>query len=91
MFPYASSLGAFERLSEALAEQVKGTSIDVVTIAPKLMRGQLVNDCPANQLYQLRRVDEQHTADRVLALIEGARRLRARQAPDRGNASSSSC
>ena len=90
MFPYASSLGAFERLSEALSEQVKGTSIDVVTIAPKLMRGQLVNEFPANQLYQLRRVDEQHTADRVLALIEAARGISKRRSPpDFGTASSS--
>ena len=90
MFPYASSLGAFERLSEALSEQVKGTAIEVVTIAPKLMRGQLVNEFPANQLYQLRRVDEQHTADRVLALIEAARGISKRRSPpDFGTASSS--
>jgi 3-hydroxybutyrate dehydrogenase len=90
MFPYASSLGAFERLSEALAEQVKGTSIEVATIAPKLMRGRLVNDCSANQLYQLRRVDEQHTADRVAALVEAARGPGTRRAPpDRGSTSQS--
>jgi NAD(P)-dependent dehydrogenase (short-subunit alcohol dehydrogenase family) len=89
MFPYASSLGAFERLSDALAEQVKGTSIEVVTIAPKLMRGRLASDCPSNQLYQLQRVDEQHTADRVAALVEAARgRANSRRAPpDRGSAS----
>jgi short-subunit dehydrogenase len=88
MFPYASSLGAFERLSEALAEQVKGTSIEVVTITPRLMRGQLANDCPTNQLYQLRRVDEHDTAQRAVALIEAARGSRNRQVPpDRGSAS----
>lgn len=81
MFPYASSMGAFERLSEALMEQVKGTSIEAVTIAPKLMRGQLVNECPANQLYQLRRVDEDHTADRVAALIEETRDCGSRRTP----------
>jgi short-subunit dehydrogenase len=90
MFPYASSFGAFERLSEALTEQVKGTSIEVVTIAPKLMRGTLINDCPANQPYHLRRVDEQHTADRVAALVGGARgKLGRRNSPDQGNASCS--
>ena len=90
MFPYASSLGAFERLSEALAEQVKGTSIEAVTVAPKLMRGRLANDCSANQLYQLRRVDEQHTADRIATIIEGSRGSAGRRArSDRGSASSS--
>jgi short-subunit dehydrogenase len=90
MFLYASSLGAFERLSEALAEQVKGTSIEVVTIAPKLMRGRLANDCPMNQLYQLRRVDEEHTAERVAALIQRGSGTARRQLPrDRGNASRS--
>ena len=90
MFPYASSLGAFERLSEALTEQVKGTSIEVVTIAPKLMRGRLANDCSVNQLYQLRRVDEEHTADRVAELVEAARGGASEQAPrDRGSASQS--
>src|SRR5438105_5240436 len=81
MFPYASSLGAFERLSEALTEQVKGTSIEVVTIAPKLMRGRLASDCPTNQLYQLRRVDEQHTADRVASLVDAARGRAGRRSP----------
>jgi short-subunit dehydrogenase len=90
MFPYASSLGAFERLSEALTEQVRGTSIDVVSIAPKLMRGRLVDECPTNQLYQLRRVDEQHTADRVAALVEDARgKVGPRKSPDEGSASCS--
>jgi short-subunit dehydrogenase len=90
MFPYASSLGAFERLSEALSEQVKGTSIEVATIAPKLMRGRLVNDCSASQLYQLRRVDEQHTADRVAALVEAVRGHAGRRIPpDRGSTSCS--
>jgi len=88
MFPYASSLGAFERLSEALTEQVKGTSIEVVTIAPKLMRGRLASDCPTNQLYQLRRVDEQHTADRVASLVDAARGRAGRRSPShRGGAS----
>src|SRR3954451_23073000 len=83
MFPYASSLGAFERLSEALAEQVKGTSIEVVALTPRLMRGRLVGDCSATQLYQLRRVDEQDTADRVTAMVEDARGFaRRRSSPD---------
>jgi NAD(P)-dependent dehydrogenase (short-subunit alcohol dehydrogenase family) len=79
MFPYANSLGAFESLSEAITEQVKGTSIDVVTIVPKLLRGRLANSCPTDQLYQLRRVDEQHTADRIVAAIETARCMDCRR------------
>src|SRR5207302_2015029 len=45
MFPFASSLPAFERLSDAIAEQTKGTSIEVVNIAPKLVRGRWANGC----------------------------------------------
>lgn len=85
MFPYASSLNAFERLSEALEEQVKGTSIEVVSIAPKLMRAQMN---PVDQLYQLRRPDAQHTADRVAAMVAGARGVAGRRPPKQGNAAS---
>ena len=73
MFPYASSLSAFERLSDALAEQVKGTSIEVAAIVPRLLRGAESNDSDSIGLYQLQRVDEQHTAARIAELVLGSR------------------
>ena len=79
MFPYASSRSAFERLTEAIAEQTRGTSIEVVNVTPKLLRGRLARDCPTNRLYELQRVDEQCTADYVADAVlsapgEGSRR-----------------
>jgi len=71
MFPHASSLGAFERLSEALAEQVKGTSIEVTTLVPRLVRGNRANASESIGLYRLQRVDEEHTAARIVELIAG--------------------
>jgi len=70
MFPHGSSLAAFERLSEALAEQVRGTAIEVATIVPRLVGG-TISGRPA-QLYQLSRVDEAHTASRVASLVLGS-------------------
>src|SRR5205807_4295860 len=88
MFPYASSRVAFEGLAEAVAEQVRGTSIHVVNVTPKLERGTLAEACPDKPLYQLRRVDEEYTAGRVVTLIDAARGLdKRRAAPGRGRAS----
>jgi short-subunit dehydrogenase len=70
MFPHGSSLAAFERLSEALAEQVRGTAIEVATIVPRLVGG-TISGRPA-QLYQLSRVHEAHTASRVASLVLGS-------------------
>jgi len=88
MFPYASSRSAFERLTEAIAEQTRGTSIEVLNVTPKLLRGSLANDCPTNRLYHLQRVDEQCTADQVADLILSPPRTARRCPPDRGRTSS---
>jgi hypothetical protein len=69
MFPHGSSLAAFERLSDALAEQVRGTAIEVATIVPRLLSGTITGR--PSQLYQLSRVDEAHTAERVANLVLG--------------------
>ena len=88
MFPYASSRSAFERLTEAIAEQTRGTSIEVANVTPKLLRGRLANDCPANRLYQLQRVDEQCTAEQVADLVVSARGRAVRKSPpDQGRTS----
>ncbi|HEX6784230.1 MAG TPA: SDR family NAD(P)-dependent oxidoreductase [Sphingomicrobium sp.] len=86
MFPYASSLSAFERLSEALAEQVRGTSIEVATVVPRLVRGPHANAGDSVGLYQLQRVDGQHTAARIAEMILGADRGLGDQEDDRGTA-----
>ncbi len=83
MFPYASSLGAFERLSEALAEQVKGISIEVATLVPRLVRGSSANQGDSIGLYQLQRVDEEHTAARIVDMVAGPQQ----QIAQRGNGS----
>ena len=82
MFPHGSSLAAFERLSDALAEQVKGTSIDVATVVPRLVGATISRP---RQLYQLSRVDEVHTAERVANLVLGRDAIR-RIPPARGSA-----
>lgn len=88
MFPYASSLGAFERLTEAIAEQTRGTSIEVMNLTPRLLRGGPVNDGPTSRLYQLQRVDERYTADRVVELVLAERGRASPQLPrDRGRTS----
>ena len=89
MFPHGSSAGAFERLSDALAEQVKGTSISVATIVPRLRRSSFDNRVPEDHLYPLRRVDEEHTAERVVDLLWGSEGL-ARQALGRTSPSRNS-
>lgn len=73
MFPYASSLEAFDRLSERLREQVRGTGIEVVNIAPKLIAGPSANALWSDRLYELQKIDEKDTAKRILDLIAAAR------------------
>jgi short-subunit dehydrogenase involved in D-alanine esterification of teichoic acids len=88
MFPYGSSQRSFHGLAEAIKDQARGTSINVVNVTPRLLRGREANGCPSDHLYQLQRVDEQHTAERVLTVIEAARgEALRRRPPDRGAAS----
>jgi short-subunit dehydrogenase len=74
MFPYAGSREAFERLSEALAEQTRGRPVSVATVVPRLVRGGVQRTSPGpGQLYWLERIDEEGTAGDVLALVESER------------------
>lgn len=73
MFPYAGSLAAFERLSDALAEDVRGTTIDVVSFTPRLARAQLAHRAPADQLYRLQRVDENYSAEQIVRMVAAQR------------------
>ena len=71
MFPYASSREGFQGLSDALADQTKGSLIDVVTITPDLrLEPVSAADGP---FYRVERVDEDATALRILELAASAR------------------
>lgn len=80
MFPYASSIPAFDRLSDALAAQAKGTSIDVVRMTPTLVRTRPASALRDDHLYELQRVDECDTARRIVDLV-AAERPEWRQRP----------
>ena len=73
MFPYASSLQAFDRLSERLRDQVRGTGVEIVNFAPKLVAGRTANALWSDRLYEMQRIDEEDVAERVLDLIAAAR------------------
>lgn len=73
MFPYASSLEAFDRLSERLRDQVRGTGIEVVNIAPKLVPARTSNALWSDRLYELQQIDEKDMAERILDLVAAAR------------------
>lgn len=73
VFPYASSLEAFDRLSERLKEQVRGTGIEVVSIAPKPIASRPANALWSDRLYELQSVDQQDMAKRIIDLIAAAR------------------
>ncbi len=72
IFPYASSLEAFDRLSERLRQQVRGMGVEVVNIAPKLLPDN-ANSRWSDRLHELQQVDEQDMAERILDLIAAAR------------------
>ena len=71
MFPYASSREGFQGLSDALADQTRGSMIDVVSIAPNLRFELGAN--PETPFYRIERVDETGTAERILGLVAAAR------------------
>ena len=73
MFPYASSIEAFDRLSEALEEQTRGTSISVLRVSPTIVRGPSRSAAVVNRLYELEHVDELDTAERIVDLVSAGR------------------
>jgi len=73
IFPYASSLEAFDRLSERLREQVRGMGIEVVNITPRLVPGASGNAVWSDRLYELQQVDVKDMAERILGLVAAAR------------------
>lgn len=72
LFRYASSSTGFERLSEALAEQTRGSTIDVATVTPKLCgeRPRQVTAILPAHLSPAAKVDSIETAQRIFALVK---------------------
>jgi len=70
MFPYASSLDGFQRLSAVLKEQTRGSGIEVVTIAPELVGGRLSTPASADRPLV---VDSRRTAERIVELTLAVR------------------
>ena len=70
MFPYASSREGFQGLSDALADQTRGSLIDVVSITPCLRLEPAGAESP---FYRIERLDEGRTAQRILELVASAR------------------
>jgi 3-hydroxybutyrate dehydrogenase len=73
IFPYASSMPAFERLSDALAAQVKGTGIGVVSVTPSIARPRSARVARADHLYEFQRIDAADTARRIVDLVAAER------------------
>jgi len=70
IFPYASSRAGFQGLSDALADQTRGSMIEVVGVTPELRQEPGASTEAA--LYRVERVDGPATADRVLGLVAAA-------------------
>lgn len=72
IFPYASSLEGFQRLSSVLKEQTRGSGIEVITVVPKLPS---TRDSvpPAGAGYRLQPVDLRGTAETILDITMAAR------------------
>lgn len=65
-FPYAASRAAFDRLSEALAENIRGTKVALTTVVPRLLPGSPNCDeatMPAEQQF------ETYDPDRAAAAV----------------------
>ncbi len=71
MFPYGSSREGFQGLSDALADQTRGSMIDVVSIVPNLQ----FEPAPSAEspFYRIERIDETGTAQRIAELVASTR------------------
>ena len=68
MFPYAGSRESFERLSDALVEQTRGSSIKVVNMTPLLARPPLTEVTPGRP-YAIEEIDERASAQQIVSLV----------------------
>jgi NAD(P)-dependent dehydrogenase (short-subunit alcohol dehydrogenase family) len=84
IFPYAGSREGFANLSDALAEQTRGSQIGVVAVTPRLRRGAGGTPNAVTPFYRLERIDDEGTAADVLDLV-AVERPEWRQRPLRHN------
>lgn len=69
LFPYASSLVAFQRLSDALAKQTANSAVSVIRFTPRTT----ATDSGSAKPYRLHRMEEQDTVAQVIAYVAGGR------------------
>jgi NADP-dependent 3-hydroxy acid dehydrogenase YdfG len=70
LFPYASSHESFKELSDAIADQTRGSMIGVVSMAPEMRQASAAAE---RSFYRIERVNEAATADRIFDLVASAR------------------
>jgi NAD(P)-dependent dehydrogenase (short-subunit alcohol dehydrogenase family) len=71
MFPYAGSREGFQRLSDALSDQVVGTGICVLAVTPK--RRLSARPPAGDQPYILERTDDGELAERIVRTVAASR------------------
>ena len=73
IFPYAGSREGFDGLSDALAEQPRGSQSSVVSITPRVRRGAGESPSAAGPFYRFEHVVDAATAADVFDLIASSR------------------
>lgn len=73
IFPYASSVEAFDRLHDSLTDLVRGTSVELTRVQPQMLRAGSGARVGSRQLYALQRIDEQATARVLVRRVAVAR------------------
>jgi NAD(P)-dependent dehydrogenase (short-subunit alcohol dehydrogenase family) len=85
MFPYASSPDAFEKLSDMFKEQLRGTAIDVVALAPRHWPATPSSHW-SDRLARREQAEEKAIAERIVNLVASSRpcwKHRPREVPRR--------
>jgi NAD(P)-dependent dehydrogenase (short-subunit alcohol dehydrogenase family) len=77
-FPYAASQEAFDRLSDALAENVRGTRIALTTVAPCAARQGRPGAAAAVNIEAFERYDPERVASAVLEAVHSSRTIPGR-------------
>lgn len=72
MFPYASSPDAFEKLSGMFKEQLKGTAIDVVAVAPRHWPAAASTHW-SDRLARRQDAEEKAIAERIVGMVAASR------------------
>jgi NAD(P)-dependent dehydrogenase (short-subunit alcohol dehydrogenase family) len=80
-FPYAASQEAFDRLSDALAENVRGTKIALTTVVPHVDRGDTRDRSPVSRAVNVEafeRYDPEQVAAAVVQAVSSNRAISGR-------------